>query len=277
MTPRKHSLEGDASPPLKQGKLSFRSSKRAASTGSANSAKGKGSRPGLKRRLSSISTVIPEVIEAYDTEPSEAKSVDEHESAIEVSSSEEDGGKRLRGRAARKEDHIEEAEEPMTKRRRLRKDVFGSREGLENAHGHKQPQASPAKRGRKKGKGKVVKGKKLEEEEEEKEEVGNEEEVEGGHLNVKHKKWNKLYGEVREKNSHLEFVHGEGLNKVDHILRMFDLTYDFGPCIGVTRLQRWQRAEMLGLKPPPEIKEILLTKEGSEEPRYRECVFFGEV
>ena len=67
-------------------------------------------------------------------------------------------------------------------------------------------------------------------------------------------------------------VHAEGQTKVHHILRVFDLcaslcvsierrlyahclyrSYEYGPCIGVTRLQRWERADVLGLNPPPEV------------------------
>jgi DNA polymerase delta subunit 4 len=32
----------------------------------------------------------------------------------------------------------------------------------------------------------------------------------------------------------------------------------FGPCIGMTRLERWERAEKLGLAPPPAVRELLL-------------------
>lgn len=41
------------------------------------------------------------------------------------------------------------------------------------------------------------------------------------------------------------------------MLRAFDLTSKFGPCSGMTRLERWQRAEALGLAPPPEVKALL--------------------
>lgn len=35
---------------------------------------------------------------------------------------------------------------------------------------------------------------------------------------------------------------------------------DYGPCVGVSRLERWERAYMLDLNPPPEvsIRRILL-------------------
>lgn len=34
----------------------------------------------------------------------------------------------------------------------------------------------------------------------------------------------------------------------------FIRSYEYGPCIGVTRLERWNRAEALGLSPPPEVR-----------------------
>uniref|UniRef100_A0A8C4V7L1 DPOD4 polymerase n=1 Tax=Falco tinnunculus TaxID=100819 RepID=A0A8C4V7L1_FALTI len=34
------------------------------------------------------------------------------------------------------------------------------------------------------------------------------------------------------------------------MLRRFDLAWEYGPCTGITRLQRWERAQALGLSPP---------------------------
>lgn len=34
------------------------------------------------------------------------------------------------------------------------------------------------------------------------------------------------------------------------ILRTWDLSYEYGPCVGMTRMERWQRASKLGLDPP---------------------------
>ncbi|KAB5581466.1 hypothetical protein PHYPO_G00176070 [Pangasianodon hypophthalmus] len=41
-------------------------------------------------------------------------------------------------------------------------------------------------------------------------------------------------------------------------LKKFDLDWRFGPCTGISRLQRWDRAALHGLNPPQEIKDILL-------------------
>lgn len=40
-------------------------------------------------------------------------------------------------------------------------------------------------------------------------------------------------------------------------LRAFDLDGKFGPCVNPTRLERWERAERLGLSPPREVRAIL--------------------
>ncbi|TCD60946.1 hypothetical protein EIP91_009261 [Steccherinum ochraceum] len=93
-------------------------------------------------------------------------------------------------------------------------------------------------------------------------------------LDLKDKKWAKPYRAAREKMGNLEPIHAKDQNKAHHILRVFDLSYEYGPCVGVTRIERWERAEALGLNPPSEVKDILLTKEGLEEDGYKQCVFY---
>lgn len=54
------------------------------------------------------------------------------------------------------------------------------------------------------------------------------------------------------------------------VLKRFDLNYKYGPCTGLTRMERWDRALKLGLNPPPEIPLLIhqLTEhERSEEKR----------
>lgn len=41
------------------------------------------------------------------------------------------------------------------------------------------------------------------------------------------------------------------------MLRQFDLNMAYGPCLGMTRLERWERACKLGLNPPEEIEALL--------------------
>ncbi|KAA1470165.1 hypothetical protein DENSPDRAFT_835901 [Dentipellis sp. KUC8613] len=91
------------------------------------------------------------------------------------------------------------------------------------------------------------------------------------------KRWRKALGEARSKMGDLPPVHAEGQKSVHHILRVFDLSYEYGPCVGVSRLERWERAEALGLDPPSEVRDILVTKEGLEDDQYAQCVFYGEV
>ena len=43
------------------------------------------------------------------------------------------------------------------------------------------------------------------------------------------------------------------LSNHSDILRIFDMTSRYGPCVGVTRLQRWERAKKWGLNPPEEV------------------------
>ncbi|GJJ73498.1 DNA polymerase delta subunit 4 [Entomortierella parvispora] len=50
-------------------------------------------------------------------------------------------------------------------------------------------------------------------------------------------------------------AHQEDLNEL--LLRQFDLTSKYGPCLGLTRLERWERAALLDLNPPNEIKDLL--------------------
>ncbi|MBN3281416.1 DPOD4 polymerase, partial [Polyodon spathula] len=55
------------------------------------------------------------------------------------------------------------------------------------------------------------------------------------------------------------------------LLREFDLNWEFGPCTGITRLQRWHRADKLGLKPPAELKDVIINNTGDSE--YLNCLW----
>jgi len=57
--------------------------------------------------------------------------------------------------------------------------------------------------------------------------------------------------------------HTAGLTTGEKVLRYFDVSSQYGPCIGMSRLKRWQRAEKLGLKPPIEVLAVLLREEAS--------------
>ena len=57
-------------------------------------------------------------------------------------------------------------------------------------------------------------------------------------------------------------IHTEGMHRIELILRVFDLNPTYGPCMGLTRLERWDRAKALGHDPPDEIRHILCTRQG---------------
>lgn len=54
-------------------------------------------------------------------------------------------------------------------------------------------------------------------------------------------------------------------NEEEQELRSFDLCQKFGPCVGPSRLERWERAARLGLDPPARVHEIL-SRQGVESP-----------
>ncbi|KAI9300505.1 DNA polymerase delta, subunit 4-domain-containing protein [Cunninghamella echinulata] len=67
-------------------------------------------------------------------------------------------------------------------------------------------------------------------------------------------------------------IHQENLGEVDKMLRNFDLDYKYGPCIGMSRLDRWERALYLGLNPPKRIKNILVNNDHQyQQPLYYEA------
>uniref|UniRef100_A0A0E0LXK3 DNA polymerase delta subunit 4 n=1 Tax=Oryza punctata TaxID=4537 RepID=A0A0E0LXK3_ORYPU len=49
--------------------------------------------------------------------------------------------------------------------------------------------------------------------------------------------------------------HGD---EVEEQLRLFDMDMTYGPCIGMTRLRRWERAAAMGLRPPPRLRDLLI-------------------
>ncbi|KAN0128824.1 DNA polymerase delta, subunit 4 domain containing protein [Lactarius tabidus] len=103
------------------------------------------------------------------------------------------------------------------------------------------------------------------------------EELERERLDPEDPRWNKAYGLARAKMGHIQPVHAKDQSPVHHILRIFDLSYEYGPCVGVTRMERWERAAALGLNPPVEVREILTTKEGCEDARLIQNVLYDEV
>ena len=46
----------------------------------------------------------------------------------------------------------------------------------------------------------------------------------------------------------------------EEALRQFDMDTSYGPCIGITRLRRWERAAAMGLRPPPRVRDLVLRR-----------------
>jgi DNA polymerase delta subunit 4 len=46
----------------------------------------------------------------------------------------------------------------------------------------------------------------------------------------------------------------------EEALRQFDMDTSYGPCIGVTRLRRWDRAAAMGLSPPQHVRDLILLR-----------------
>ncbi|MQM04800.1 hypothetical protein Taro_037604 [Colocasia esculenta] len=67
----------------------------------------------------------------------------------------------------------------------------------------------------------------------------------------------------------------------EEVLRLFDMDMKYGPCLGVTRLERWERAARLGLHPPAELEGLLLRHReagGGGAPAVKlECLWEGRI
>ncbi|KAL9109191.1 MAG: hypothetical protein Q9227_006116 [Pyrenula ochraceoflavens] len=62
-------------------------------------------------------------------------------------------------------------------------------------------------------------------------------------------------------------VHQKDLPVNERILRHFDISSQYGPCIGIPRMKRWKRANGLGLNPPIEVLAVLLKEESKNNAR----------
>ncbi|KQJ91079.1 uncharacterized protein LOC100836085 [Brachypodium distachyon] len=73
----------------------------------------------------------------------------------------------------------------------------------------------------------------------------------------------------------------DDISEQEEQLRQFDMDMKFGPCIGVNRLQRWERASAMGLQPPSHLRDLLAHSasmnnhnNGSPSP---ECLWEGKI
>ncbi|XP_019125248.1 DNA polymerase delta subunit 4 isoform X2 [Larimichthys crocea] len=55
--------------------------------------------------------------------------------------------------------------------------------------------------------------------------------------------------------------------------KQFDLDWRFGPCTGISRLQRWERAKLHGLNPPEEIRDLL--SQAHTDAEYNQSLWSG--
>ncbi|KAL8907352.1 MAG: hypothetical protein Q9207_001470 [Kuettlingeria erythrocarpa] len=71
----------------------------------------------------------------------------------------------------------------------------------------------------------------------------------------------KRYWRAKEEERKAPRVHQQQLSLHEKILRHFDLSSQYGPCVGIPRMRRWKRAEGLGLKPPIEVLAVLVKEQ----------------
>ncbi|KAL8647630.1 MAG: hypothetical protein Q9210_005440, partial [Variospora velana] len=68
----------------------------------------------------------------------------------------------------------------------------------------------------------------------------------------------KRYWRAKEGERKAPRVHQQQLSLHEKILRHFDLSSQYGPCVGIPRVRRWKRAQGLGLQPPIEVLAVLV-------------------
>ncbi|KAF3795943.1 DNA polymerase delta subunit 4 [Nymphaea thermarum] len=64
----------------------------------------------------------------------------------------------------------------------------------------------------------------------------------------------------------------DDVDEDEEILRQFDLDMSFGPCLGISRMERWERANRLGLNPPKNVERLLKAGNASLD-----CLLEGRV
>ncbi|KAI9677108.1 MAG: hypothetical protein M1822_008217 [Bathelium mastoideum] len=74
----------------------------------------------------------------------------------------------------------------------------------------------------------------------------------------------KAYWRGKEKTGIAPRVHQQELSVEEKVLREWDMSGEYGPCIGIARMKRWQRAHVLGLEPPIEVLAVLLKEQDKE-------------
>ncbi|KAE8377013.1 DNA polymerase delta, subunit 4-domain-containing protein [Aspergillus bertholletiae] len=77
-----------------------------------------------------------------------------------------------------------------------------------------------------------------------------------------------VYWQKEEKKRRGPRFHQQDLTLHEKILRHFDLSSQFGPCIGIARSKRWRRANSLNLNPPIEVLAVLLKTDDVKQRAY---------
>ncbi|KAF5725671.1 hypothetical protein HS088_TW23G00398 [Tripterygium wilfordii] len=67
-------------------------------------------------------------------------------------------------------------------------------------------------------------------------------------------------------------VEQDDYDEKEQLLKQFDMNMVYGPCLGMTRMARWERAQGLGLSPPKEIELLLKTGKARAD-----CLWDGRV
>lgn len=70
----------------------------------------------------------------------------------------------------------------------------------------------------------------------------------------------------------MQFTEEPPEEDMESVLRAWDMDMRFGPCIGISRLSRWERAQRNSLSPPEEVRTFLV--HGGANPR---CLWENRV
>lgn len=67
-----------------------------------------------------------------------------------------------------------------------------------------------------------------------------------------------IIGPATSRHAHPTSLTDSSANEfLENTLRQFDLDMRYGPCVGLSRLRRWERAQALGLQPPSCVRDLL--------------------
>ncbi|TVY49697.1 DNA polymerase delta subunit [Lachnellula occidentalis] len=69
------------------------------------------------------------------------------------------------------------------------------------------------------------------------------------------------YWKEREAERRAPRIHQGDLGVEEKVLRLWDMSSQYGPAIGIARMKRWVRANKLGLNPPIEVLAVLIKEE----------------